>query len=97
MGFPKEDILSAYLNVLRQAILHARLLSLQKQSYEQITDLLDAIHNIPELLTRWEKCDIKWLRQSLEAYDKKWGNKPNMFNLVNTLEKSASEEVKQAF
>ena len=36
--------------VLRKAILYARFLAYKNAPHEQIADLLDAVHNIPELL-----------------------------------------------
>jgi hypothetical protein len=38
-----------------------------------IADLMDAIHNIPELVQNWERCDVELLRKSfLGVYQDKW-------------------------
>jgi hypothetical protein len=86
MSLPKEPFLSAYLEVLRQAVSYSRFLALRKESHEQIADLLDAVHSIPELLNKWEKCDTQSLRAYLEAYDNKWAKKPETFSLIAVLE-----------
>jgi hypothetical protein len=39
---------------------------------EQLADLMDAIHNIPMLVQHLENCDLEWLKQSLEQYERKW-------------------------
>jgi hypothetical protein len=67
---------------MTRAILQARLLgwgfpsagSSGTVQYEQIADLMDAIHNLPGAMQNWEKCDQDWLRQCLKAYDDKWGS-----------------------
>ena len=85
MSIPDQPIFSAYLEVIQQATIYARHLALCKQSYEQISDLMDAIHVIPELLDEWERCDPPSLFRYLEVYDKKWSRQDN-FSLVKIFE-----------
>jgi len=40
---------------------------------ELLADLMDAVHNIPELVLRWPECNESLLRGMLEAFDRKWG------------------------
>lgn len=86
MGLPNETELVKYLTVIREAILHARVLAWQKRSHEEIADLLDAIHNVPEMLIKWESCDEKYLKEKMESYDKKW-TKGDGFSLKKSLNK----------
>jgi hypothetical protein len=45
-------------------------------SPEHLADLMDAIHNIPDLVREWERCDVEFLRQSfLLAYQHKWAGR----------------------
>lgn len=67
-----EPFLSAYLGVLRSALLEARRSAWSKEPHEKLADLMDAVHNIPELLNHWETCIEPCLRESLELYDRKW-------------------------
>jgi hypothetical protein len=41
-------------------------------SPEHLADLMDALHNIPELLRTWEQCDLELLRGMLGDYEHKW-------------------------
>lgn len=81
---------NAYLSLLQKALVHIRHLALKKENYEKISDLSDAIHNIPEMLLKWENWDHQAQREILEEYDKKWsidknGNKID-FSLIETFE-----------
>jgi hypothetical protein len=93
MALPKQEILEKYLMVIRQGIVQGRILAEQKKSYEQIYDILDAIHNIPELLVKWEDCDESWLIEELKRYDKKWQSKysGSLSEIVRKKPKSASK------
>jgi hypothetical protein len=86
MSVLHERLLGAYLELLGKAILHARARAWSGESPEYIADLLDAIHNLPGLLTHWEECDESWLRTSLESFDSKWVRSPRDFSLCETLD-----------
>ena len=80
MSFPPEDRMRAALAVLQRAILAARMLGyegsfhgLSTEKSAQLADLMDAVHNIPYLLTTWERCDESLLVSMLKTYDEKWG------------------------
>lgn len=71
--------LSACLEVLRQATIHARLVGygghnggLTAEKSDCLADLMDAVHNLPDLLQNWEKCDEQLLRLVLQEFDEKW-------------------------
>jgi hypothetical protein len=45
-------------------------------SAEHLADLMDAIHNIPDLVRDWERCDVEFLRRSfLLVYQQKWAGR----------------------
>ena len=79
MALAPEPYLSACLEVLLQATIHARLIGydghdtgLTPAQSDCLADLMDAVHNIPDLLKRWEECDEPFLRSFFEAFDQKW-------------------------
>jgi hypothetical protein len=88
MAIAPEPYLSAYLEVMRETIISVRFLAWQDDNSfiskrEQIADLMDAIHVIPELLNEWERCDEPALKDHfLKGYDKKWAKKPNSFSMM---------------
>jgi hypothetical protein len=80
MSTAPEPYLSACLRVLYSATIEARALawdrrdtSLTADESQRLADLMDAVHNVPLLITRWETCDEGLLRRTLADYDAKWG------------------------
>lgn len=69
-----EPFLSACMTVLYRALLHARLMGFSGAvDAAHLADLMDAVHNIPDLVRNWERCDIELMRTAfLKAYDEKW-------------------------
>jgi hypothetical protein len=74
-----EPYLSACLEVLHRAAIYARLLgwngdkvglSVEEATY--LGHLMDAVHEIPRLLQRWETCDEDLLRGMLEDLETKF-------------------------
>jgi hypothetical protein len=79
MSFADETAMKAGLAVLHRAIMTARMLGfegsaggLSARRSTQLADLMDAVHNIPDLLARWEICDESLLVSMLKDYDEKW-------------------------
>jgi hypothetical protein len=93
MAIAPEHYLRACLQVLRWVTLEARLIGnsgakngLSADEANQLADLMDAVENIPDLLTRWEDCDEAWLRRDLEAYDDRWAAR-SAFRLLEVYER----------
>lgn len=97
MALAPEPYLSACLEVMRQATIHARLIAysghdagLTAEQSDCLADLMDAVHNLPDLLQRWEACDERLLQSFLEAFDEKWRTQMSMtllaayLRIVNT-------------
>lgn len=75
----------ACLEVLYRAAIEARLLGyegaeagLSANRSSQLADLMDAIHNIPHLLARWQPSGEALLVGMLRDYDRKWSPIANL-------------------
>jgi hypothetical protein len=68
-----EPYLSACMTVVYRALLHARLMGFSGTvDAAHIADLMDAVHNIPDLVQKWDRCDIELIRTYLKTYEEKW-------------------------
>lgn len=92
MAVAPQPYLSACLRVLEYAIIEARSLgwaagegTMAKQGVEQVTGLMDAVHNLPHLIEHWERVDQQWLRNDLRHYDERWGHNSH-FRLLEAYE-----------
>ena len=78
---PADDkAMKAALAVLTRATITARMMGYEGASVglspnqsAKLADLMDAVHNIPDLLSRWQDCDEDLLVSMLKDYDDKWG------------------------
>ena len=75
---PESDF-RACLAVLYRACIHGRLLGydgarggLSVDRSRLLADLMDAVHNIPDLMIRWPECNRDLLRDMLAEFDAKW-------------------------
>jgi hypothetical protein len=76
MAVAPEPYLSACMTVLYRPALACRMWGWSGEvSPEHLADLMDAIHNIPELVRHWERCDIELLRGMLGDYERKWAGR----------------------
>jgi hypothetical protein len=83
-SFAPEPILRAALRVLHVAAYTTRNWTLSEEiSRKQINDLWEAIHVIPDLISRWSGDDsFKELRMYLREYDQKW-NSPGLEHIFD--------------
>ena len=88
-----EPYLSACMSVVRLAVLHARRMGWSGEVQpDQLADLMDAIHNIPELVQNWETCDVQLMRESfLRAYDSKWAGVTG-FSMCDTFDNALGKQ-----
>jgi hypothetical protein len=79
MQLPPEDVLRGALHVLSIAGVYTRNWTLNDEvSRKQINDLWEALHPIPDLLTRWRGDDAeRELLMYLREYKEKW-SVPNL-------------------
>ena len=71
-----EPYLSACMTVVYRALLHARVMGLSGTvDAAHIADLMDAVHNIPGLVQKWDRCDIGLMRAYLKSYEEKWAKR----------------------
>jgi hypothetical protein len=85
MSVAPEPYLSAYLAVLHHAALAGRHWAWANEPNEKLADLMDAIHNVPDLLNRWEECDEPCLRSDLLRFDQKWARSEGDVQLCQVL------------
>jgi hypothetical protein len=69
--FPDADTLGRYLAMLRNVLLDVRARAFQRDP--QAAQLLDAVENLPELLTRWSECDTGIILADLRRYEREFG------------------------
>ncbi|MCP4251729.1 MAG: hypothetical protein GY778_32240 [bacterium] len=86
-----EPHLSGYLELLYRVSIFVKLHSEGEMRLpdRQLFDLMDAIHNIPEMLLEYEGpgYDEKDMRRLfLESYDGKWARDEGSFSLVTALD-----------
>ena len=73
MTLPPEHILRGALRVLSRAAVYTRNWTLGEQvTRKQINDLWEAIHEIPDLLTRWRDDSEREVLMYLREYKEKW-------------------------
>jgi hypothetical protein len=78
MTLPPEKILHGALRVLFIAAVYTRNWTLADEvSRKQINDLWEAVHEIPDLLTRWGADSEAELLRYLDEYMEKW-REPNL-------------------
>lgn len=65
--FPPADKLVRYLALLFRVLIRAR--SEAHQTVPATARLLDAVHNIPDLLARWPDMHEDWIIEDLERYE----------------------------
>jgi hypothetical protein len=84
---PPEPYFSAALYLLYRVALFIRN-NANEIGQEQLCDLGDAIHNVPESLTEYgHYFDEQKIRDLyLAAYDQKWAKLPEDFSLLRTLD-----------
>ena len=74
--YPDGESLARYLCLLSKVLIHAR-----HRAYamdKQMAELLDAVHNVPDLLARWTDMKEEWVLADLEKYEAKYcgGSRP---------------------
>jgi hypothetical protein len=68
-NFPDEETLVKYLALLSKVLILAR--HSAYQSDPKMAQLLDAVHNVPDLLCRWQDMNESYVLADLEAYETK--------------------------
>lgn len=68
--YPDEETLARYLCLLSRVFIHARYRAYETD--KQMAELLDAVHNVPDLLARWPDMKEEWVLADLEKYEAKY-------------------------
>lgn len=73
MALPPDSEFRACMRVIYMAILDARVAGWQSDvNPERLADLMDTIHNIPNLVQHWESCDVDSSKERLLNFERKW-------------------------
>jgi hypothetical protein len=73
MALAPEHEMRAWMRVVTIAVLDARVAGWRGEvNPERLADLMDAIHNIPAAVQRWESSDAESLKSMLLDYERKW-------------------------
>ena len=73
MALPPDNILRGALHVLFISAVYTRNWTLSEEvSRKQINDLWEAVHEIPDLLTRWHEGVENEIRMYLREYKENW-------------------------
>ena len=84
MTHAPDPFLTAYLDTLFYAAYMTRTCAMtQEMSREQISDLWEALHNVPDLLKDWPRCNEPMLRAALKPFDDKWSKHPPHMRLCD--------------
>jgi hypothetical protein len=96
MALAPEPYLSACLETLYRAVVEVRVLGATGRAHglaagdcARLDDLMDAVHNLPRLLTRWETVDEQRIRDFLAFYDEKWATLTS-FRLLTVYEREVT-------
>ena len=68
--FRDHETLARYLAMLRDVLVDLRFRATGQDP--GAVELLDAVHNVPDLLTRWPDMKEEWVIGHLEAYEQKY-------------------------
>jgi hypothetical protein len=84
-----EPYLSACMAVIHGTVVRARAMSWSRNiDPAHLADLMDAIHNIPEMVQTWERCDVEFMRSAyFMAYDEKWSSHSG-FSMCGTFDQA---------
>lgn len=82
---PDARAIRAYLHLQTQAMIFLRSRS-SDLSREQIGELADALHTLPELIWPGLWSDSEFRRLYLEPYDRRWAQPPESPSLVTMLD-----------
>ena len=69
-NIPDEETLARYLAMLRDVLVDLRFRAYGQDP--QAAELLNVVHNVPDLLARWPDMKQEWVIGGLEAYEKKY-------------------------
>ena len=80
--FPEDETLARYLAMLSKVLIQAR-----HRAYStdpQLAELLDAVHNVPDLLCRWPDMEEEWAIADLERYEERYHGGSSLFSRIIT-------------
>ena len=79
-NFPDEEALVRYLALLSKVLILAR--HSAYESDKKMVQLLDAVHNVPDLLCRWQDMNESYVLADLEAYEAQYCGDAHPFSNI---------------
>ena len=82
-----EPILEAAMHTLHMGMVYARNCTLQHtpDAAKQANDFMEALHEIPLMLTHWSRSSVEELRMHLGCYDQnRWNGVPNLVKMFDS-------------
>jgi hypothetical protein len=86
MTLPPDRILDAALLVLHRALVYTRNITLHPNASasQQVNEISEALHEIPDFLAHWDKHDIDEMRRHLRCFDHtRWVGAPNLVQMFD--------------
>ena len=95
MSRAPEAVIEAVLVTLKYATVYCRNYTLQSGSQlQQINEIMEAIHDLPDQMYNWEQDGLKKIRLHLRCFDHtKWTGAPNLEDCFNGAYERASAEI----
>jgi hypothetical protein len=81
-----QAVLAAALFTLHRALVHCRNVTLSPKidRRQEVNEIMEAIHEVPDFLANWQLHDLKELRLHLSCFDStKWVGAPNLVRLFD--------------
>jgi hypothetical protein len=82
-----QTILAAALFTLHRALVHCRNISGSPETNrrQEVYEIMEAIHEVPDFLANWQLHDLKELRLHLSCFDStKWAGSPNLIKIFDS-------------
>ena len=81
-----QAVLDAALFTLHRALVHCRNVTLtpNEDRRQEVNQIMEAIHEVPDFLANWQLRDLKELRLHLNYFDStKWVGSPNLLKIFD--------------
>ena len=86
MTAPPDAVLEAALTVLHRGLIYARNASLPSRAdIPQVNSLMEALHELPDMLAHWPQHSVEELRVHLASFDhSKWTDGPDLVGIFDS-------------
>ena len=88
-AYPDIETLNRYMKLLFLVFIQAREKSMETD--KTVSDLMDVVHNVPDLLPNWPSMNEDWLLEDLKKYESKYAENEPVFSSI--LENKSSTHI----